>query len=114
MNFKKSISAIFLSSALIATSAQANCFGTANSYSCFDSRSGNSYNVQSYGGNTYMQGYNANTGSNWTQNSYNMGNTTQIYGTTNGRAWNETITPNNIYGTDSHGKSFNYQRNRGW
>ncbi len=107
MNVKSLALTAFL--ALGATSVQANCYGTSNFYSCNDSN-GNSYSVQKYGNSTYMQGYNSSTGSNWNQNSHTYGNTTQIYGNTNGRGWSETITPNAVYGTDSHGRSF--YRNR--
>jgi hypothetical protein len=96
--------------------AQANCFGTANNYSCHDLQSGNSYNVQKFGGTTNMQGYNANTGSTWSQNSNTIGNTTQIYGNSNGNSWNQTITPHSVYGTDSRGNTYNHQRQQrnGW
>jgi hypothetical protein len=101
---------------IVSGMAQANCFGTTNNYSCHDLKSGNSYNVQKFGGTTNMQGYNANTGSTWSQNSNTFGNTTQIYGNTNGNAWNQTITPHSVYGTDSRGNSYNHQRQQrnGW
>jgi hypothetical protein len=87
--------------------ASANCFGTANSYNCFDSGSGNSYNVQKYGNSTSMQGYNAGTGSTWSQQSNTYGNSTFMNGTSSsGSSWNQTITHNAVYGTDSRGNSF--------
>jgi hypothetical protein len=61
--------------------AAANCVGTANSYNCYDGRSGNSYNVQTYGNSSYMQGYNAGTGSTWSQQSNTYGNSTYMNGT---------------------------------
>lgn len=69
---------------ILGTAAQAACYGSGTSYTCNDA-SGNSYNVQKYGNTTNMQGYNAGTGSNWTQNSQTYGNTTQIQGQANGR-----------------------------
>lgn len=61
------------------TVAGAACFGSANNYTCNDS-SGNSYNVQKYGNMTNMQGYNASTGSNCTQNSQKYAMTAYIHG----------------------------------
>lgn len=89
--------------------AQAYCSGSGSSYHCSDA-SGNSYNVQRYGNATHVQGYNAGTGSSWTQNSQTYGNTTYMQGSTNGNAWNQTITTSpgmtNYSGTDSRGSSF--------
>ena len=103
----------FVATMLLLTASSivgATCYGTANNYTCNDA-SGNSYNVQKYGGMTNMQGYNASTGSNWTQNSQTFGNTTQIQGQSNGRSWNETIQTmpgmTTYSGTNSHGQSFN-------
>jgi hypothetical protein len=99
-----SVSAVAVS---ICMPAFANCFGSANNYNCFDARTGNSYSVQKYGNSTQMQGYNSGTGSSWSQNSQTYGNTTNVYGTaSNGSSWNQTITPNATYGTDSRGNSF--------
>ncbi len=88
------------------SSAQASCVGSSTFYTCNDN-SGNSYTVQKNGGTTMMNGYNANTGSNWSQNSYSNGSTTNVYGSSsNGSSWNQTITPSGTYGTDSQGNSF--------
>lgn len=90
--------------------ANANCFGSANMYTCNDA-SGNSYNVQKFGNTTNVQGYNSATGSSWNQSSNTLGNTTYINGSSNGRAWNETIQTmpgmTTYSGTDSRGNSFN-------
>ncbi len=95
---------ILLSASL---SVKANCFGSANVYTCTDTASGNTYNVQKFGNSTYMQGYNSNNGTSWNQNSHTYGNTTNIYGNaSNGQNWNQTITPYGSYGTDSRGNSF--------
>jgi hypothetical protein len=104
---KATIIAIF---ALLAVGfAGATCVGSGALTTCTDA-SGNSYNVQRYGNTTNMQGYNAGTGSNWTQNSQTYGNTTQIQGNTNGNSWNQTIQtlPGMTIqsGTDSRGNSF--------
>ncbi|WP_353433134.1 hypothetical protein [Polynucleobacter sp. MWH-UH23A] len=109
MKINQIFAGLFLSSA--AAFANANCYGTANSYNCYDSQSGNSYNVQKYGNTTQMQGYNANTGNSWSQNSNTYGNQTYTQGTaSNGNSWNQTTTPNAVYGTDSRGNY--YYRNR--
>ena len=97
-------------SAFAAVTANANCYGTGAFRTCTDV-SGNSYNVQRYGNTTNMQGYNAQTGSTWTQNSQTYGNTTHIQGNSNGNSWNQTIQtlPGMTIqsGTDSRGNFFN-------
>lgn len=101
---------ISLAALLTTASVYANCFGSANMYTCNDA-SGNSYNVQKFGNTTNVQGYNSATGSSWNQSSNTLGNTTYINGSTNGRAWNETIQTmpgmTTYSGTDSRGNSFN-------
>lgn len=98
---------IALSLLTLTNQAFAGCIGTDDFYTCFDAPSGNSYSVNKLGDSTYMNGYNSNTGSTWSQNSHTFGDTTQIYGTaSDGSYWNETITPNAVYGTDSSGNSF--------
>ena len=73
------------------TAASATCFGTGSFQNCYDSNTGNSYNVQRYGNTTQMNGYNASTGSNWNQTSQTFGNTTYHRGTaSNGNSWNST------------------------
>jgi hypothetical protein len=102
---------ILLAALLGATlTANASCFGSGSMQTCTDS-SGNSYNVQRYGNTTSVQGYNANTGSTWSQTSNTYGNTTSTYGSAaNGNTWNSTTysTPGMTqqYGTDSNGRSF--------
>lgn len=94
---------------LVASSANAACFGSGSFYNCTD-QSGNNYSVQRYGNTTNMQGYNAGTGSSWTQNSQTYGNTTMMQGNTNGNAWNQTIQTmpgmTTYSGTDSRGRPF--------
>jgi hypothetical protein len=103
--------AIFATTVLlfVAGFANASCFGSGAFTTCNDA-SGNSYNVQRYGNTTNMQGYNAGTGSSWTQNSQTYGNTTQIQGNSNGNSWNQTIQTmpgmTTYSGTDSRGNSF--------
>lgn len=91
-------------------SASAACYGSGGSYSCNDA-SGNNYNVQRMGNMTTMQGSNARTGSNWSENSTTYGNTTTQSGTTNGRSWNQTIQTmpgmTTYSGTNSRGQTFN-------
>lgn len=61
---------------ITASSAVAGCYGTDNAYSCYDSQSGNSFSVNSFGGSTFMRGSNADTGSTWSQNSTSYGGLT--------------------------------------
>ncbi|WP_341678379.1 hypothetical protein [Niveibacterium sp. SC-1] len=96
-----------------ASTASAGCYGTDAFKTCTDS-SGNTYQVNKLGNTTTVNGYNAQTGSNWSQQSQQIGNTTITNGrAANGNAWNET-TQNlgggrtTTYGTDSSGRS--YQR----
>jgi len=104
----KSIALIVLASAT-AFAANASCFGSSNIYSCND-QNGNTYNVQKFGNTTNMQGYNASTGSTWSQNSQTYGNSTFIQGNSNGNSWNQTIQTmpgmTTYSGTDSSGNSF--------
>jgi hypothetical protein len=60
-----------------------------------------------------MDGYNSQTGSTWSQDSYRLGNSTFTNGQTNGRPWDETEQNlgggmRSIYGTDSDGNSFSH------
>ena len=92
--------------------AHAACFGTPAFETCNDA-SGNQYTVNRFGNTTTMQGYNPNTGSQWSQQSNTLGNTTQTYGQTNGRQWNETQTYygngfGNVRGMNSQGQFYNY------
>ena len=82
-------------------------YGSDNIYNCSDA-SGNSYTVNKLGFGTTVNGYNSNTGSSWSQNSNRIGDTTYIRGNSNGKAWNETITPYSTTGTDSKGKYYSY------
>lgn len=104
----------FLAAALMTlaglASAQSNCIGTGALRSCTD-LSGNSYSTTRIGNSSFTNGYNAQNGTSWQQNSQRMGNTTMINGTaSNGAAWNQTIIDNGssrtIMGTDSRGRAF--------
>lgn len=93
-----------------ASAANANCFGSGSFYTCSDS-SGNSYTVNKSGNSTTVNGYNAETGSSWNQNTYRSGNTSSTYGTAaDGSSWSSQTyrTPggSTTYGTDSKGNSF--------
>lgn len=88
-----------------------NCVGSANLYTCTDS-SGNSYSVNKIGNSTYMNGSNARTGKQWSQNSSTFGNQTYMNGrNSEGKTWNQNITNfgsgTSYSGTDSDGNSFN-------
>lgn len=93
----------------ISSPVYANCIGTDAFKTCYDG-TGNSYTVNKLGSSTYLDGYNAQTGSTWSQQSHTFGNTTQHTGTTNGNNWNMTQTQNGFgqtfSGTDSDGNSF--------
>lgn len=82
-----------LAGLVLSSSAMANCYGTDTLKTCYDARSGNTYTIQKYGNQTYMQGSNPRTGSNWSQNSQTYGNTTYTQGRdAQGRAWSGTTT----------------------
>lgn len=96
---------------LVAGVAHATCTGMGDFATCMD-QYGNNYTVNRMGNMTTMQGYNAQTGSSWSQNSATIGNTTTINGNAaNGANWNEAITNmgngyRTISGTDSQGNSY--------
>lgn len=104
------VSFALLTALLASGPVSAACFGSDNYYTCTDN-AGNSYNVSKFGNSTSVQGYNSGTGSNWSQQSFDYGNSTQTYGTaSNGRSWNmqtQTYGGMTTYsGTDSGGNSF--------
>ena len=55
--------------------AMSQCYGSDSYSNCYDNN-GNSYSVSRYGNTTHVDGYNPNTGSNWSQTSNTYGNTT--------------------------------------
>lgn len=88
------------------------CYGSDIYKNCYDYNNGNQYTINRYGDTTQTYGYNANTGSNWSQTSRNYGNTTYQNGyDSDGNSWNQTIRHNgrntNYSGTDSDGNFFN-------
>lgn len=94
------------------TPTRAACFGTPGYETCTDSY-GNQYTVNRFGNMTTMQGYNANTGSQWSQQSNTFGNMTQTYGQTNGSPWNERQTYygngfGSVSGMNSRGQPYSY------
>lgn len=77
--------------ATLSNSAYASCVGSSSVQTCYDAQSGNSYTVQRYGNTTSVYGSNAQTGSTWSQQSYDYGHTTQTYGTdSKGNSWSQT------------------------
>lgn len=87
--------AAFVSSFLFfsAGAVHAECNGGANLQTCYDPNNGNSYSVQRIGSQTYVQGSSSTTGSNWSQTSTQLGNSTYTTGVdARGRSWNETTT----------------------
>ena len=111
---KRAISAVvFLA---VSNFAHAQCYGTGTFKTCYDD-SGNTYSVNKIGNTTYLNGSNASTGSNWSQTSTTIGNTTYTNGqAANGNSWNSTQINSGFgtttFGTDSNGRTFNnYQPN---
>lgn len=97
-------------------SVNAACYGSGSYQNCTDD-SGNSYSVRRYGNTTQMDGYNSQTGSNWSQTSRTMGNTTYHEGIAgNGNSWNSTErrSGSNTYiqGTDAQGNYFSKTCNK--
>ncbi|WP_215903895.1 hypothetical protein [Acinetobacter bereziniae] len=81
-------------------SAPNGCTGSSTYYSCYDSRSGNTYDVSKYGNTTDVNGHNSNTGATWSQSSQTIGNSTFTTGSDkDGNLWNQTT---NHYGDDSY------------
>ena len=109
--FKHAVAALALSIAVIST-AEAACIGSGNFQTCNDN-AGNSYTVNRFGNTTMMNGFNAQTGSTWSQNSNRFGNTVIHNGETNGNPW--SMTQQNLgggfqtfNGIDSRGRSFSH------
>lgn len=91
--------------------AHAACYGTGSYKTCTDD-SGNSYNVQQYGNTTTVDGYNASTGSTWSQSTQRIGNSAYTNGyDAQGNSWsqNSQTYGNTTYqsGYDSDGNSYN-------
>lgn len=100
----------FILTLCVPVAANAACYGTDTFSNCYDD-SGNSYSVSRLGNSTYVNGYNLNTGSNWSQTSNTFGNTTYQSGyDSEGNNWSQTIQHNGnsttYSGYDSDGNSF--------
>lgn len=100
---------------LVSTGSFAQCFGSSSIKNCYDDN-GNNYNVTKIGNRTYVDGYNSRTGSNWSSETYKIGNTIYQDGTSaDGGSWNQTIRSIGNYtyydGTDSNGDSYSYSCN---
>ncbi len=88
---KSLVIALALSAAVVAPAANAYCTGGGSITNCYDANTGNSYNTNRVGNTSYTNGYNTQTGSNWSQTSTRVGNTTYINGIrADGSTWNET------------------------
>lgn len=108
IGFKAALTTLAL---LAGIAANAACYGSGAFQTCTDN-SGNTYNVQRYGNTTEVQGSNASTGSNWSQQTQTYGNTTYHQGIAgNGQGWNGTSQTigNTTYhnGVDSRGNIYN-------
>jgi hypothetical protein len=98
MKFKQFLTVAAL--AFAAANASAVCYGSAERRTCYDD-AGNSYTTTKIGSVSTTSGYNARTGSNWSQQSQTYGNTTYMSGTAaNGKQWNGTI--NSFGGTTTY------------
>lgn len=111
-----SAAAMAAATLLSASPSQAACYGSGSFRTCYDD-SGNSYNVTRYGNTTQVDGYNSATGSNWSQTSRSIGNTTYTDGfAANGSSWNSTTRSTGsgtyTYGTDANGNAFSTTCNR--
>lgn len=74
--------------ALTAPAFASQCVGTGQVKTCIDD-TGNTYTVQKFGSQTFVQGSNARTGARWSQNSTAIGGTTFTQGRDQrGRTWN--------------------------
>jgi hypothetical protein len=73
-------------SVAVAAPADAFCTGSETISTCTDS-SGNDYTINRLGNMTYMNGYNAQTGSRWNETVNHFGSTTTYEGMTNGQSW---------------------------
>lgn len=83
---------------LAATSSFAQCTTFGNHTQCYDFNSGNNYSINRFGNITQMQGYNTRTGTNWSQQSNTIGNTTYQRGIdSQGNNWSQTINNNGSY-----------------
>lgn len=99
-------------SAQYGQSNNTHCTGFDSYRTCTDYNNGNTYDIRKFGNQTYVDGYNSNTGSTWNQNSTRIGDTTWHQGNSaNGNSWD--ITEQNIggtryiYGNDSRGNYVN-------
>lgn len=95
---------------LLSGNVYAQCIGSGRLQSCWDDN-GNEYTVTRMGNTTMVDGYNSQTGSNWSSTSQTIGNTTYQSGTDSlGRQWDQTIqtrgNSTTYSGTDSNGNSF--------
>lgn len=107
---------ILLTAGLVCASISAfaadNCFGTENMYTCNDYKTGNTYNVSKFGGNTQVQARNSRTGSTWSQNTQTYGDQSHTTGRDrDGNTWrhNTNQVGNTQYynGNDSNGNYYN-------
>jgi hypothetical protein len=93
------------------TPSFAICVGSGLNQYCSD-HSGNTYAVQRFGRQYYINGFNAKTGTTWSQTLTSVGGTTFYKGMTNDDSWN--LTDQHLGGTrvlsykDSTGQTWTY------
>lgn len=95
----------------MASQANAQCYGSGSFRTCYDRQSGNSYDIQNFGGSTYMSGRNSGTGSRWSQETHRFGNMSSTTGRdSQGNSWSADTTTigDTTYtsGRDSNGNYF--------
>jgi|GEM_PF-754178 len=93
-----------------AAQAQLSCSGFGAIRTCTDLSSSNVYNINRFGNTTSIDANNPRTGSSWSMQSQQIGNTTFNTGrAANGAAWSSTIqdfgSSRFINSTDSRGRS---------
>lgn len=89
-NLMRLISAAFIALMLVSGPAAADCVGTDTFKTCYDD-SGNTHDINKIGNTTYLEGHNSRTGSNWSQESRTIGNTTYHSGrAADGDRWSST------------------------
>ena len=104
---------VFLALSGAALSQQPNCFGSDAFKTCIDASSGNTYQIQKFGNNTFVNGTNSSTGNTWNQQTTKIGESMNIHQGTaaDGKSWNITEQTYGemkfINGQDSKGNSVN-------
>lgn len=113
----KKIAAILAIALLPIAAHAADCYGSGHYRQCYDYDSGNSYDTLRSGNLSITNGYNAGTGSTWSQDTHHYGNMSMTDGIdSNGRSWNTTTIHHGNFSTtsgfDSDGNYYSYTCDR--